>query len=63
MHAIYARVSTQEQAEHGYSLSDQVAQCRKKLLSMGLSNIKEYIDYGYSGEFIDRPAMDRLRDY
>ncbi|MCX7781744.1 MAG: recombinase family protein [Negativicutes bacterium] len=62
MNAIYARVSTDEQARSGYSLQDQIDQCRKKLLSMGLSNIKEYIDDGYSGEFLDRPALSRLRE-
>lgn len=62
MNAIYARVSTEDQAKTGYSLQDQASQCRKKLLSLGLSNIQEYIDDGYSGEFLDRPALSRLRD-
>lgn len=62
MNAIYARVSTEDQARTGYSLADQVRQCRQKLVSMGLTNIKEYIDDGYSGEFLDRPHLDRLRN-
>ncbi|MDF2876624.1 MAG: Resolvase protein [Sporomusa sp.] len=62
MDAIYARVSTDEQAKTGYSLGDQVSQCRHKLLSLGFTNIKEYIDDGYSGEFLDRPHLDHLRD-
>lgn len=62
MNAIYARVSTEDQAKTGYSLQDQASQCRKKLLSLGLSNIQEYIDDGYSGEFLDRPALSQLRD-
>lgn len=62
MNAIYARVSTDEQAKTGYSLGDQVSQCRHKLLGLGLTDIHEYIDDGYSGEFLDRPALDRLRE-
>lgn len=60
--AIYARVSTEEQGRTGYSLADQVGACRQKLLSSGITNIEEYIDPGSSGEFLDRPALDRLRN-
>lgn len=62
MNAIYARVSTDEQAHSGYSLQDQISSCRSRLLSLGLTDIHEYVDDGYSGEFLDRPALDRLRD-
>ncbi|HWR31820.1 MAG TPA: recombinase family protein, partial [Negativicutes bacterium] len=60
--AIYARVSTDDQARAGYSLPDQVAACRQRLLALGHTDIAEYIDDGYSGEFLDRPALSRLRD-
>jgi len=60
--ALYARVSTTEQAEHGYSLNDQIESCRQRLLSQGYANIEQYIDDGYSGEFIDRPALSKLRN-
>jgi len=60
--AIYVRVSTDEQAKTGYSLQEQIATCHDRLLSLGLTNIQEYIDDGYSGEFLDRPALNRLRD-
>jgi site-specific DNA recombinase len=62
MNAIYVRVSTDEQAHSGYSLQDQISSCRNRLLSLGLTDIQEYIDDGYSGEFLERPALDRLRD-
>lgn len=58
MIGLYARVSTEEQAKHGYSLSDQIRQCRKKANS---ENVREYIDDGYSGEFLERPGLDSLR--
>jgi site-specific DNA recombinase len=58
MNAIYARVSTDEQARHGYSLTDQIKRCHDKI---GNQPAQEYIDDGYSGEFIDRPALERLR--
>jgi len=62
MNAIYVRVSTDEQAKTGFSLQDQIFSCRSRLLSLGLTNIQEYIDDGYSGEFLDRPALDCLRE-
>lgn len=60
--AIYCRVSTEEQAKSGYSLPDQIASCQERLLKMGYTDIVEYIDDGYSGEFLERPALSRLRD-
>lgn len=59
--AIYVRVSTADQAEKGYSLETQLSACRAKAAELGIPDIEEYIDDGYSGEFIDRPALTRLR--
>ncbi len=56
---IYARVSTEEQAKKGFSLQDQIKECRRKANS---AEIIEYVDDGFSGEFIDRPALIRLRE-
>lgn len=61
MNAIYCRVSTDEQAVKGYSLEDQRQSCRLHLLKMGLYDIEEYIDDGYSGEYLERPGLARLR--
>lgn len=60
--AIYARVSTEGQSDHGYSIDDQLSSCRERLANIGVFDIVEYIDDGFSGEYIDRPAMDRLRN-
>lgn len=60
--AIYARVSTEWQAEHGYSIGTQLEACREKAASMGAFVVKEYVDDGYSGGFLERPALESLRD-
>ena len=59
--AIYVRVSTDQQAEKGYSLDTQLAACRKCAWELGASTIEEYVDDGYSAEFIERPNLTRLR--
>jgi Site-specific recombinases, DNA invertase Pin homologs len=59
--AIYARVSTAEQAEKGYSLDTQLEACRRRAGELGAQHTEEFVDDGYSGEFIERPAFDRLR--
>jgi site-specific DNA recombinase len=58
MIGLYVRVSTEDQAKHGYSIDDQLRQCRKKSMS---TETKDYIDDGYSGEYLDRPALVQLR--
>lgn len=58
MIGIYARVSTEEQARSGYSLKEQLRACREKAAT---NEIIEYVDEGMSGEFLDRPALIRLR--
>ena len=60
--AIYARVSTAQQAEKGYSLETQVEACKKKAIELGATSIKEYVDDGYSGAYLERPKLDELRD-
>jgi site-specific DNA recombinase len=58
--ALYCRVSTDEQAEHGFSLEAQrdrlVAYCQ----SQGWKDYEVYIDDGYSGTTLERPALSRL---
>jgi site-specific DNA recombinase len=63
--AFYARVSTDKQAEK-YGIPSQVEALRKRCLERGwipvLDGDKDaFIDDGYSGAELDRPALNRLR--
>lgn len=58
---IYVRVSTDAQAEKGYSLQTQIEACEKKALEMGATETVIHKDDGYSGETMDRPALADLR--
>ena len=60
--ALYIRVSTTDQAEKGYSLETQLTEIRQKASELGATRFIEFIDDGYSGEYIDRPALTQLRD-
>ena len=59
MKAVYARVSTEEQARSGYSLDDQILQCKRKA---GTDDVLVYVDDGVSGEYLDRPQLNKLLD-
>lgn len=59
MIAIYVRVSTEEQAKKGYSIQSQIEECRSKA---GTNEILEYVDEGYSGAYLERPQLQKLRD-
>lgn len=59
--ALYARVSTDEQAQHGYSLDAQIEKMRLYCESHDLVVAGEYIDDGYSGKTSkNRPAYKRM---
>lgn len=60
--AIYTRVSTTEQAEKGYSIDTQIQASQNKAKNIGATHTVNFIDDGYSGAYIDRPALSRLRD-
>src|SRR4030095_6510895 len=59
--ALYARVSTERQAERGTSGS-QRAVLREHVTATGHELISEYVDDGHSGGRLDRPGLDALRD-
>ena len=59
--AIYARVSTERQAERG-TIGSQVEALRAHLAAAGSEPAGEYCDDGCSGARLDRPGLDALRD-
>src|SRR5262252_1021797 len=58
--ALYARVSTDGQQKEG-TIESQLAELRKQVAAAGHELVKEYIDDGYSGSLLDRPALDQMR--
>ncbi|MCL6636718.1 MAG: recombinase family protein [Alicyclobacillus sp.] len=58
--ALYCRVSTDEQAEHGFSIDDQKERLEAFARSQGWTDYEWYIDDGYTGTNTDRPALRRL---
>ena len=59
--AIYARVSTERQAERG-TIGSQVEALRAHVAAAGDDLAAEYRDDGHSGARLDRPGLDALRD-
>jgi len=58
----YARVSTKKQVD-GYSISDQLADMRKYARKHSLEIIREFIEPGVTGETLNRPALNELREF
>jgi site-specific DNA recombinase len=59
--ALYARVSTDEQAER-YGLASQLTELRALAGRKGYAVLAEVVDEGISGATLDRPGLDRLRE-
>src|SRR3954470_19804480 len=61
--AFYARVSTDQQARDN-TIASQVAALHERIAAEGDRVLPEhaYIDEGYSGAGLVRPALERLRD-
>ncbi|MGH8300564.1 MAG: recombinase family protein [Steroidobacteraceae bacterium] len=58
---LYARVSTERQTERG-TVGSQLEALRAAATAERHEVIEEFVDDGYSGARLDRPALDRLRD-
>jgi site-specific DNA recombinase len=60
---MYARVASEQQAE-AYTIASQVAALRERVAVDGLSvsEAMQFLDEGYSGATLVRPALERLRD-
>ena len=59
--ALYARVSTERQADRG-TIGSQLQALREHIAAAGDELVGEYIDDGHSGARLDRPGLDALRD-
>lgn len=58
--AIYVRVSTIEQYKEGYSVAEQIERLTKYCEAKGWTVYKVYIDGGYSGASMERPALQEM---
>jgi site-specific DNA recombinase len=58
--ATYRRVSTDMQAEEGFSLEAQKSRLGAYVESQGWKVVKEYVDEGFSAKNTDRPALTML---
>jgi site-specific DNA recombinase len=62
--ALYARVSSEQQADAG-TIRSQVSSLLEKISSDGIAlpnKEMQFVDEGYSGATLIRPALERLRD-
>ena len=58
--ALYVRVSTEAQAEEGYSVGAQTERLQSYCRAMGWTETELYVDGGFSGSNLERPQMKRL---
>lgn len=58
--AIYTRVSTDEQVQKGYSLTEQDERLRAYCKAMGYDEVDLYEDDGYSAKDLNRPKLQEL---
>lgn len=57
---LYARVSSDLQKKEK-TIESQIVELKKQIVNDGNVLVKEYIDDGFSGARLDRPAMNQLR--
>ncbi|KAA0762968.1 recombinase family protein [Bacillus sp. SH5-2] len=57
---LYVRVSTEEQAKHGYSIAAQQEKLEAFCASQGWEIIDTYIDEGYSAKDLNRPKFQLM---
>src|SRR5829696_4770925 len=58
---LYTRVSGDEQRKKGYSLSDQRDALRTWASESGCQVVEEIEDAGFSGAYLERPGLDKVR--
>jgi site-specific DNA recombinase len=59
--AVYLRVSSEEQAQHGYSLAAQRRECLERARALGAQEVWEFRDEGISASVLERPGLQALR--
>src|SRR5215210_946994 len=59
---LYCRVSGEEQRKKGYSLADQLHTLRGWCSENGYEVVDEIEDGGFSGAYLERPGLDRVRE-
>ena len=59
--AVYARVSTARQEEEG-TIETQLSAIREFASKNNYTIVKDYVDNGWSGDMLARPALDQLRE-
>ena len=58
--AIYARVSSEEQAKFGFSIQNQVERLEKYAAENNLLIVDHYVDEGFTAANQDRPALQKM---
>ena len=58
--ALYARVSSDAQQKEG-TIKSQVVELKRQIAAAGHVLVREYVDDGYSGTLLDRPALEQMR--
>lgn len=56
---IYTRVSTEDQAKHGYSLEGQEEACIKKANELGATQVLVFKDEGVTGSILERNGLQQ----
>ncbi len=59
---IYVRVSTDEQAKHGYSIAAQIEKLEAYCISQGWELVAKFVDDGYSAKDLERPQFQEMME-
>ena len=60
---LYIRVSTDEQAKHGYSVDNQTFECTKFAENRGYTVVKTFVDDGVSAKDLNRHEIQNLMKF